>query len=275
VAAAFASASARADSCIDASEEARALLGRRRLLEARSRLRLCAASGCDESVRGLCDERLAEVSARLPSVIFDVKDRDGRDLPNVAVTIDEAPYAGGAGTEITLDPGQHVFVFSVDDEEPVEQRLVLVEREKGRREHIVIGRAREHSGSTVASSPRDRAVVAPVVRPRSPWQTAGWIAIGASAVGFGIGTAFGISAVTKNDDARCDASNVCDDPRSRHDARIAANVSTVSFIVGGALAATGVAFLFLGPKRAPSDGAGVVVTSSAAGGGTLALTKSW
>jgi hypothetical protein len=261
---------ASADECFDASDDARALLGRRQLLEARARLRVCAATSCDESVRVLCDERLGEVTARLPTIIFDVKDSDGHDLSNVALAVDGTTYADGAlGAELTLDPGRHVFRFGIPNQPPLEQSFVLVEREKGRREHIVLGRPPESAGAVAPAS----ASIAPT--PTSPWHTAGWITLGAGAVGLGIGAAFGVMAIANNTDAHCDASNVCEDPRSRHDARVAANVSTAGIVVGGVLAATGIALLVFAPKRANRVGTLGLTVRSAAGGGALFLAKAW
>ena len=265
---------AQADQCFDASDEARALLARRQLLEARARLRLCAASSCEESVRVLCDERLAEVTARLPTIIFDVKNRDGHDLSNVTVVVDGTPYADGAlGAEITLDPGQHVFRFETPDATSSEQTFVLVEREKARREHIILGSAIER-GAAVGPHV-DLAAAPEVPAPSFPWRTAGWLTLGGAAVGLGIGAAFGITAITKNDDAHCDANNVCEDPRSRHEARVAADVSTVSVVIGGVLAATGVALLVFGAKPTKPSGGVALSASAAPGGGALLLARPW
>lgn len=274
VAASLVAPIAAADECFDASDEARALLGRRQLLEARARLRVCAASSCDESVRVLCDERLAEVTARLPTIIFDVKDPAGHDLSNVALVVDGAPHAdGGLGAEITLDPGRHVFQFGIPNEAPLELAFVLVEREKGRREHVVLGRAAEERVAPI--SPPDTAATSATLAATSPWRTAGWITLGAAAVGLGIGTTFGIVAITKNDDAHCDASNVCEDPRSRHDARMAASVSTAGIVVGGVLAAGGIALVVFGPTTTKRAGRVDVSVRSTGGGGALFLAKPW
>jgi hypothetical protein len=239
---------ARADLCLDASEEARPLLKHRRLVDARAQLRICAASSCEDEIRKLCDERLSEVGERLPSVIFDAKDDTGADLPRVRLDIDGVEYSDGpVGAEITLDPGAHVFRFELPDALPplvVERRLVLVEREKGRREHVVLARAR----------PAARlAMTAPLpATSSSPWKTAGWLTLAASAVSLGIGSAFGIVAITKNDAAGCDANNVCDDPRSRHDARSAAAVSTVGIAIGAVLAAAGIGLVVFGSRHGAS-----------------------
>jgi serine/threonine-protein kinase len=273
LAATLVASTAQADPCFDASDEARSLLAHRQLLEARARLRVCAASSCDEPVRVLCDERLAEVGARLPTIIFDVKDPAGHDLSNVALTVDGAAYAdGGQGAEITLDPGRHVFRFEAEHQAPLELSFVLVEREKGRREHVVIGAVAVERAPLVATAPEVPPQAPDAV---SPWRTAGWITLGAAAVGLGIGTTFGIVAITKNGEASCDANDVCTDPRSRHDARVAANVSTAGVVIGGVLAAAAVTVLVFGPKTTKRPGVSNVSMSTAGSGGSLILEGHW
>jgi serine/threonine-protein kinase len=230
-------------SCLDASDRARELLSNKQLVEARAQLRLCAASTCDDLVRSICDERLAEVNARLPTVIFDAKSPDGRDLINVRLVIDGRLRSEGAlGEELTLDPGAHSFLFEAPGEPPVTRNLVLVEREKGRREHIVLGRALPVTEPHLARPASDPAA--------SPWRVAGWTTIATGALGLGAGTAFGVEAVMKNGDARCDENNFCDDPRARHEARVAANLSTAFVLAGGVLVTAGLAMLIFGPRDA-------------------------
>lgn len=250
--------------CLDASDRARAAVSAKRLLEARGQLRICASLACEESVRVLCDERLAEVTARLPTIIFDAKDLDGRDVPSVKLTIDGVPTSEGPlGAEIPLDPGPHVFAFEAAEMAPVEHRFVLVERDKARREHVVIGRA---STQPVRTEPAPMAPSATLAA--GPWGTAGWVAIGAGAVAMGVGATFGVTAIIKNADAGCDATNVCDDPRSRHEARIAASASTVAFVVGGVVAAAGVGLVLWAPRK-------VRVGRLALAGSSLSLVRTW
>jgi hypothetical protein len=237
-----ASAYADDDACLDASEHARELLGKNRLLDARAALRLCAASSCEDAIRLVCDERLAEVVARLPTIIFDAKDHAGADVPGVTLTVDGSPQE--IGREITLEPGEHVFVFDAPGQPQVAERLVLAEREKGRREHVTMG-----------ALPR-AAVEAPRVEPLDPWRIAGWAAIAGGAVGIGIGAAFGITAIGDEHDAHCDSHDVCADPRSRHDARTAATVSTIAFASGATLAAAGAALVLFVPHHTSSVGFG-------------------
>lgn len=234
--------SARADACLDASERARTELQARHLLSARAQLRTCASSSCEDAIRTVCEERLTEIAQRLASIVFDVKDGDGHDLTSAALTVDGVPTAEPAGAEITLDPGPHTFSFEWNAQTET-RTFVLLEREKGRREAIAFPRV--SAPAPTPEPPPQR----PIERSPGTWRTVGAFTLAAGAIGLGIGTAFGIVAIGKNADADCDASNVCADPRSRHDARIAANVSTGAFITGGVLAAAGLVLFFVGAKR--------------------------
>ena len=77
-------------------------------------------------------------------------------------------------------------------------------------------------------------------------------------VGIGIGSFFGLRAITKNSDAdsHCPRGFQCDDPEGvtlSEDAKSAANVSNIAFAVGAAALAGGVILYFTAPdsKRAP------------------------
>jgi serine/threonine-protein kinase len=76
----------------------------------------------------------------MPTIVFETKDRDGNDISAVSVTMDGQPLAGRLeGTALSIDPGEHAFVFTTHDAPPVEKRLIIRESEKGRREKIVLG----------------------------------------------------------------------------------------------------------------------------------------
>jgi hypothetical protein len=75
---------------------------------------------------------------------------------------------------------------------------------------------------------------------------------GVGVVGLGVGTYFGLRAKSLNDESnepgRCDEQNECDQigGEKRDDADSAATASTIAFIAGGVLAATGVTLFILG-----------------------------
>jgi hypothetical protein len=62
-------------------------------------------------VRADCAKRLDEVLRAMPTIVFDVKDRDGHAVTDVSVTMDGAALGRVDGSAITVDPGQHEFTF--------------------------------------------------------------------------------------------------------------------------------------------------------------------
>jgi hypothetical protein len=97
-------------------------------------------------------------------------------------------------------------------------------------------------------------------------------------IGLGVGAAFGLVAKSKNDQSNssgCAGDNCTASAASvRRDALSAANVSTVMFVVGGVLAAGGVALWLVAPSG--DGGGGVSATPVAlAGGGAVVLGGRW
>lgn len=84
-------------------------------------------------------------------------------------------------------------------------------------------------------------------------------AFGVAAIGVGVGTIFGLQAISKNDDSN--AEGLCDGNRCvaegaalRDDARSAGNISTIGFAVGGAGLVAGILLLVLEPSRPAPQG---------------------
>lgn len=81
-------------------------------------------------------------------------------------------------------------------------------------------------------------------------RTAGWITAGVGILGVGVGSYFGLAAVSKNRDSKgnCRTATLCDPAglSLRNDAKDAATISTIAFVAGGALVAGGVTLLLLG-----------------------------
>jgi hypothetical protein len=275
IAAAFAAfarvSSAHADdACLDAASEARTLLAQRSLVAARTKLVTCASSTCEASVRDICVERLGEIATRLPTIIFDAKKRSGEDIVDVKLSVDGVAYSEGPlGQELAFDPGPHVFEFEIPNAPPVTLHLVLVEREKARRQHVVFEPPAEPVRSSDVTC-MERPPPEKVER-ASPLVPLGWLALGAGAVGLGVGTAFGIRAIDENSDAHCDAANVCVDPRARHDARSAATVSTIGIVAGGALVLGGVGMLVFENRSRRT----ALVVGSGATAASLGISGRW
>jgi hypothetical protein len=110
----------------------------------------------------------------------------------------------------------------------------------------------------------------------SPLTYVGVTLTGLGVVGLGIGTAFGVTALTKRNDADC-PNNVCTGPSGQpstlHQAASAGNVATAFFIAGSVLVAGGATLWIVAPRR--NRGAALLASptvASHAGGAALAGT---
>jgi hypothetical protein len=114
--------------------------------------------------------------------------------------------------------------------------------------------------------------------PSSSQKTIAYAAGGLGIAGIAVGSVFGGMAMSKKNDARCEA-NVCasQDQASTYDeARKAGNVSTIAFAVGGAALAAGVVLYLTAPKSGAAVGARVGVQASIAEGGVgLSARGTW
>jgi hypothetical protein len=273
--------------CLGANDSSISLRNEHKLRAAREKILVCAAASCPADVRNECMRRVAEVNAAIPTIVFEAKDATGRDLSAVKVSMDGQPLAEKlAGTSLSIDPGEHSFTFEAAGQEKVQKQFVINEGEKGRRERITFG-ATETATKTPAAPPQTTApemtaTQTTTPQPASdlppsggrpglgPQKIAAIVAAGVGVVGVGIGTVFGLQAMSK----RSDASSVCPDQCADQNgidrwksAKTAGNVSTVAFIVGGVGLAAGAALWFTA-KPSASTQVGI-------GPGSIELKGSW
>jgi hypothetical protein len=270
-----------APSCGDAYTQAQTLRNARKLVKARDALRVCAQPTCKDFVVKDCTQWLDEVQAGLPTVVAVAKDAEGNALPNVKVFVDGQPLAIDVGRSIEVDPGPHTFTFQAADGTKTDKQVLIVEGEKEKLVTVTLGKPAEPVAPplpTAAPPPTPPAASGGPAPPGDnapstsasghassssfPWKTAGLVGAGVGVVGLGIGAVFGVNALSKKNDAHCDANNVCPDSSSANtlrDAGSAATASTVFFVAGAVLAAAGVTVWVLNPggtvKAAPTAGA--------------------
>lgn len=259
--------------CVEANDAGQDLRHSGKLGQAREKLALCASASCPAIVRDDCTQRLAELDSAMPHIVFEAKDAAGSDLTDVAVTVDGAPLADRlSGSSLTVDPGPHVFVFTWDGHPAVTKRLVLAEHDQARREVVVFGDAER-----------------PHVEPATPATTAAALGSGGSGIdrktiafavggagvaGLVVGSIFGAVASSKWSAAKSDCGAGCGPTApaqgEKNTAASDATISTVAFVVGGALAAGGVVLYLTAPSRtAGGTGLQLVPAIGAGSGGIL------
>jgi hypothetical protein len=125
---------ARADvaACVTAAEQGQVQRDERALGAARTSFLACVDASCPAAVRKECATWLADVDARLPSIVIVARDARGNDLNDAQVWLDDRALAAGElGRELTLDPGAHHVKARLGERE-VELAITAGEREKGR-----------------------------------------------------------------------------------------------------------------------------------------------
>jgi hypothetical protein len=261
--------------CIDANEQSIQLRRDHKLIEARVEVAKCAAMSCSEDIRELCTDRANKLNEAIPSIVFEVKDGQGQDLTLVKVTVDgSAPTSDPTVTALDLDPGPHTFLFEHAGQ-AVERSFVLREGERQRRESIVLAPlpivAPPASLPTAAVPPQPT-----LTRTGRPLRTAG---IATGAVGLGgliFGGVFGGVAAAKwsSSESECRAAgcSMHSEAVTDHDTAVTfASLSTVGFVVGGVLLASGVT-LFLWPAVHKDSAAWTLTPTIALGQGGAAAS---
>jgi hypothetical protein len=119
--------------CIDAAEEGQSLRDKGKMSEARTRFVTCASAECPSVVAKECASWLNDMEARIPTIVLGAVDATGADLVDVKVTLDGKPFAEKlGGTQQPIDPGPHKLRFEYKNANPVEENVVVQERQKGR-----------------------------------------------------------------------------------------------------------------------------------------------
>ena len=267
--------------CVKANTEAQSLRRDGKLAEARAQLRRCGDPTCPGIVRADCSQRLDELEAAQPTIVFDAKDGSGHDLSAVRVTVDGLPLAESLdGKALQIDPGSHEFTFTVAGQPPVTQTYVLREGQKERHEPLVLGAPPAQLATPPQPPPLSPAPAPAPVRSESgglgTQRVAALAAGGVGVAGIAAGAVFGMLASSKWSQAERDCGPACpaDAPArgEESDARTRATVSTVGFVVGGAgLAAGVVLWLTSRPAAGPPAPTGRLSVTPSVGAGTTAL----
>jgi len=271
--------------CLTANNSSIDLRNSHRLREARAQLLVCGATSCPSDIRKECLQHVDEVNAQIPTIIFEVKDASGRDLSAVKVTMDGQPLVDRLeGTALSVDPGEHTFLFETAGQPPVTKQLVLREAQKERHEAVTFGAA----GATPPPQP-EQPLLPAAQTPRSPWRapqvpqtsgarlglqrTVGLVSAGVGVVGLVVGSVFGAMVLSKKSDAQNACPNACSNQHGVdlwNDAASSGNLATAFFVVGAVGIAAGATLWFTAPSSGSAPKAQVGI-----GPGALRLKGTW
>ena len=216
-------------------------------------------------------QRVAVLEPKLARVTI-VLAPGAAEIPGLVVKRDGVLLGPGAyGAPLPVDRGQHTIEASAPGYEPWAGRGALAD---GASESVTIPRLTELPRGAAAAKPEGA-----VAKSDGPPLRAIGIATGIGGlVAIGIGSYFGLHAISKNNESTENGNCVVDACSNagtlvRRDAISAGNTSTVLFVVGGALVAGGVALFLLGGPRSAGETKPAVAASPAVGphGGGVVL----
>jgi len=127
---------ARADEkeeCFNAAEKAQKLKNDKKLTAARQQVLTCARDTCPAIVKSDCVKWLTEIDTAMPTVVIRARDKDGHDLIDVKVYVDDQLLLSQLqGTSVPLDPGQHKLRYEGPNGQSGEETVLIAQGEKDR-----------------------------------------------------------------------------------------------------------------------------------------------
>jgi len=267
------------EECIDANTRGQDLVHDGKLRAAHAILQSCTAPSCPAIIRGDCTRRLDELQKLEPSIVFEAKDGVGNDLAAVHVTVDGAPLSETLdGTPLRVDPGEHVFVFTVAGRPAVTRKLVLAERDQSRREVIVVPALADAIAVVVTPPEAQAEAPQPKHSGLSKRRELAIVTAGVGVLALGVGGVFGILTGSAWSDQQAD----CSAGNCKHHAQALSDhstletdsvVSTTAFIAGGVLVAAGAALFFTDGPRASSGATGLLIVPAVSPEGSGLLLR--
>ncbi len=242
--------------CVSATNKGLDLRKQGKLTEARQVLASCAAPACGADISGVCQRRITEINAVMPSIIFLPKDGAGKDMLDVKMTVDgQGPGVVLDGRPVALDPGPHSFKFEFHGLAPVTRSFIVAEGAKDRLEVVEMAPPEPKRPPTLVATVPDASA------PSGDGQrTAAYWVIGGGVVGLAAGTVFGLMAASSGSTQKSDCASAAICPNlpgatsAHNDAVTFGTVSTVAFAVGGVAVATGMVLLLTAPSSKSVSG---------------------
>jgi hypothetical protein len=231
-----------------------------------------SAAGKDDAEKSAVHRAalLEPALAKLTIVVDSASNVAGLEVKRDGVVLGHAEF----GIPIPVDPGPHVVSATAPKKKDWSAPITVAPRDADvhvtvalvddpaamAAEATVPAAAAPSAAPEVTPSPKE-----PPTTPPGPTsgsngsglRTAGWVTAGAGVAGLAVGAVFGLIAKSKNDEALSNdgcSGTACTGPNAQagasasSDANSAATVSTVAFIAGGVVAATGLALVIFAPS---------------------------
>jgi hypothetical protein len=191
---------------------------------------------------------LEQLQHRIPSVVIRVEGAEGA---TTKLTIDGVEVSSKLlGESTPINPGKH----RIEGEAQGRQALVVIDVEERQEQEAVL----RFVGPAVVEGPSPGAEPAPSPSPSeasaaSTRRTLGWVALGGGAAGLIVGGVTGVMAISKrsalDENPSCADGDCSQSLGPEVDAyNTLRSVSTVGFIAGGVLGATGVVLILTAPR---------------------------
>lgn len=242
-----------------------------------------AAGKADVEKRALARAAALEPNlAKLAISVDSASDVPGLEVKRDGVRVGHAEF----GVAIPVDPGTHVVDATAPGKQPFAGKVDVAAKQANAALTVTLVDAPQAAPAPApapAAAPAPAPAPAPVTpeQPSGTWsgqKTVALIVGGVGVVGIGVGSAFGLIAKSKNDQAlqNCRTSTLCSQTGLdlTNDAKSAATVSTVAFVAGGVALAGGIVLWLTAPSHA-SSATGLAVSplvGSSVGGATVSGT---
>lgn len=246
---------------------ARALVKLGKLVEAQERYlkvgRLAVSGGDADVQRKAQADAARELSALEPHLSSVQIELSGATADEVSLSIDSTPVASALiGEPRPMNPGSHSLVARRGSEE---QRIAITLSEGEKQRVTVSFSGAAPTAGAAAQRPAPAHASTDLAAPRadepsgSTQRLLGWVTIAAGGAGLAFGGVTGGLALSKK--SGFESNSHCNDsacgPSQQGDVdsyNSLRTLSSVGFIAGGALAATGVVLLLTAPSAQPSSG---------------------
>ncbi len=142
------------DACVTATHVGQEQQRAGKLRAARATFVKCDEATCPLEVRSVCERLLDAAEASQPSIVLSARDESGRDLVDVAVSIDGTPVESALGGKaMDVDPGPHDIRFAARDGRVEAFRLIAHEGEKNRAVQVTFRAHAVASPATPSETP--------------------------------------------------------------------------------------------------------------------------